>query len=186
MGKLFALLLLGTAVQAAPVSDRPDTPFKLATFEAGGKARLGMLVAGTERLLDIAEANARLERTEGLPPVAMPADMRALIEEYPRVSPRLYQIANFYRSAPHEVAFSFPAREAAIKAPIKYPWNLVAAAANYKSHAQEMSRPAAGPGTGPGGFQAVAVDVDAEDPHSFAKSPRSCIIDPENRRDSGG
>jgi 2-keto-4-pentenoate hydratase/2-oxohepta-3-ene-1,7-dioic acid hydratase in catechol pathway len=193
MGKLFALALLGSTLGAAPVSDRPDTPFKLATFEAGGKTRLGMLVAGTERLLDIAQANARLERAERLSPVAIPADMRSLIEEYPRVSSRLYQIANFYKSAPLGDDFSFPVAAAAIKAPIKYPWNLVAAAANYKSHAQEMSRPApgadaspgaaAGPGpAGPppprGGFQAVDVDVDAEDPHFFAKSPRSCIIDP--------
>jgi hypothetical protein len=101
-----------------------DTPFKLATFEAGGKTRLGMLVAGTERLLDIAEASSRLEREQRLAAFAIPADMRGLIEEYSRVSPRLYQIANFYKSARLEDGFSFPADRVSIKAPIKYPWNL--------------------------------------------------------------
>jgi 2-keto-4-pentenoate hydratase/2-oxohepta-3-ene-1,7-dioic acid hydratase in catechol pathway len=192
MARLFAVILLGSGLASAQVSDRPDTPFKLATFEASGKTRLGMLVAGTDRLLDIGEANARLEKARSLPAVSIPSEMRALIEEYGRVSPRLYQIANFYKSEPLGDDFSFAADKAAIRAPIKYPYNLLAAAANYKTHAQEMARPTGGPGPGPGpsagpgpggppgrgGFQAVDVDVDNEDPHFFAKSPRSCIIDP--------
>jgi 2-keto-4-pentenoate hydratase/2-oxohepta-3-ene-1,7-dioic acid hydratase in catechol pathway len=172
MGRAIVLLLLWSGIATAQVSDKPDTPFRLATFEAGGKVRLGMLVEGTDRLLDVSEANARLEREKGLPAVALPEEMRALIEEYERVSPRLYQMANHYKSAPLGDGFSFPVASASIKAPIKYPWNLLAAAANYKSHAQEMNRPAGG------GFQAVDVDPATEDPHFFAKSPRSCIIDP--------
>src|SRR5262245_27397201 len=175
------LLAFWSGAAWAQVSDRPDTPFKLATFEAGGKTRLGMRVEGTDRLLDISETNARLEREAKLPAVAIPSEMRLLIEEYARVSPRLYQIANFYKSARLEDGFSFPDGSTSIKAPIKYPWNLLAAAANYKTHAQEMARPAqpgAAPPAGRGGFQAVVVNVDTEDPHFFAKSPRSCIIDP--------
>ena len=41
--------------QGATISDKPDTPFKLATFEAGGAPRLG-LVLGT-RIYDIARAS---------------------------------------------------------------------------------------------------------------------------------
>jgi len=187
MGRVIVLLAFWSGLASAQVSDRPDAPFKLATFEAGGKTRLGMLVSGTERLLDIAEANSRLEREQRLAAVAIPADMRGLIEEYSRVSPRLYQIANFFKSARLEDGFSFPADRASIKAPIKYPWNLLAAAANYKTHAQEMARPQPGASPAPGGpppaaarggFQAVDVDPETEDPHFFAKSPRSCIIDP--------
>jgi 2-keto-4-pentenoate hydratase/2-oxohepta-3-ene-1,7-dioic acid hydratase in catechol pathway len=169
---------------AAQVPSTPDTPFKLATFEAGGKQRVGMLVAGTDRLLDIAEASARLEKEKGLPRVSIPGDMRSLIEEYAAVSPRLYQIANFYQSAAlgeGGEGFSFPSDRVSIKAPIQYPYNLLAAAANYKTHAREMDRRqegAARPPSGGGGFQAVDVNVDTEDPHFFAKSPRSCIIDP--------
>jgi 2-keto-4-pentenoate hydratase/2-oxohepta-3-ene-1,7-dioic acid hydratase in catechol pathway len=181
MTKWAVLLALWSGAASAQVSDRPDTPFKLATFEAGGKTRVGMRVEGTDRLLDISEANARLEREAKLPAVAIPAEMRALIEDYPRVSPRLYQIANFYKTARLEDGFSFPDDRVSIKAPIKYPWNLLAAAANYKTHAQEMARPTqpgAAPPAGRGGFQAVDVNPDTEDPHFFAKSPRSCIIDP--------
>jgi 2-keto-4-pentenoate hydratase/2-oxohepta-3-ene-1,7-dioic acid hydratase in catechol pathway len=181
MRKWAVLLAFWSGAASAQVSDRPDTPFKLATFEAGGKIRLGMRVEGTDRLLDISEANARLEREAKLPAVAIPSEMRALIEEYSRVSPRLYQIANFYKTAKLEDGFSFPEDRVSIKAPIKYPWNLLAAAANYKTHAQEMARPSqpgAAPPAGRGGFQAVDVNVDTEDPHFFAKSPRSCIIDP--------
>ena len=44
-------LLAPASAQRAAVSNKPDTPFKLATFEAAGKTRVG-LVLGT-RVLDI-------------------------------------------------------------------------------------------------------------------------------------
>ena len=63
MRSALVLLALWSGVAAAQVPDSPDTPFKLATFEANGKIRLGMVVEGTDRLLDIAEANARRKRS---------------------------------------------------------------------------------------------------------------------------
>ena len=65
-------------------------------------------------------------------------------------------------------------RKSAIKAPIKYPYNLLAAAANYKLHAGEMFPPGS-----PQQKAANEADQDKEDPVFFAKSPRSCIIDPD-------
>ncbi|MBM3265954.1 MAG: fumarylacetoacetate hydrolase family protein [candidate division Zixibacteria bacterium] len=182
-----------TAQQKTTVSDTPGTPFKLATFEADGKIRVGMSVQ--DKLLDIAAANAYVAKQAGLPAVTIPDNMLALIEQYGTVSKRLYQIANYMgaqnRLAGAGIGFSYDPTKVSIKAPIKYPYNILAAAANYKSHAQEMAgprpagaAPAAGappagaPPTGGGGFQAVDVDPDKEDPHFFAKSPRSCIIDP--------
>jgi hypothetical protein len=53
-------ILAPASAQRAAVSTKPETPFKLATFEARGKIRLG-LVLGT-RLLDIHEASAELTR----------------------------------------------------------------------------------------------------------------------------
>ena len=44
-----------TEARQAPPSDKPETPFKLMTFETDGRVRLGM-VLGT-RVLDIAGAN---------------------------------------------------------------------------------------------------------------------------------
>jgi 2-keto-4-pentenoate hydratase/2-oxohepta-3-ene-1,7-dioic acid hydratase in catechol pathway len=118
--------------------------------------------------------------------------MRALIEEYPRVSPRLYQIANYFKTnSTASLAFAFDETAVSFKAPIKYPWNLLAAAANYKLHAEGMAAPGASPaapstpaapaGRPAGGFDASAlarIVPDRDAPIMFAKSPRNCIIDP--------
>jgi 2-keto-4-pentenoate hydratase/2-oxohepta-3-ene-1,7-dioic acid hydratase in catechol pathway len=169
---LVGSLLSAVSAQRAAVSAKPDTPFKLATFEAGGRTRVG-LVLGT-RMLDIAGASAELTRKAGVPAVRMPATLREVIEQYDRVSPRLYQIANYFKDAALDgAAFAFPADGAAVKAPIKYPYNLLAIAANYKLHAGEMFPPGS-----PQQQAAEHADPDREDPVFFAKSPRSCIIDP--------
>lgn len=152
------------AQRTTTVSDSPNTPFKLVTFEREGRSRIGLLLS--ERVLDALDANAELVRQTNLPALAMPGDMRELIEQYRQVAPRLYQIANYFKVVQLDrVALAFPLDSLSIKAPIKYPWNLLAAAVNYKSHAMEM-------GT------ATAPDPTTEDPLFFAKSPRSCIIDP--------
>lgn len=177
------------------ISDRPDTPFKLATFEAGGQTRLGM-VLGTH-VLDIAGASQHLIATAGLAPVTIPADMKALIEQYAAVSPRLYQMANHFTANVPAGPFVFDESAVSFKAPIKYPWNMMAASANYRAHAEGMGEAGAGrPQTPPpaparaqagpprppaGGFDASAASrivPDRDAPIMFAKSPRSCIIDP--------
>ncbi|MBI1764415.1 MAG: fumarylacetoacetate hydrolase family protein [Acidobacteria bacterium] len=168
--RLVAISILCTVIsqtllaQRHPVSDQPETPFKLAAFEVAGKTHLGLVLG--EYALDIAAANAQLAKQAKLPNVAIPAEMRELIEQYARLAPRLYQLANFYQNAKLDgLAFAHSLDKIALKAPIKYPWNLLAAAVNYKSHAAEM-----------GGTHTV--NVEAEDPIFFAKSPRNCIIDP--------
>jgi 2-keto-4-pentenoate hydratase/2-oxohepta-3-ene-1,7-dioic acid hydratase in catechol pathway len=176
MGRVIVVALLAATfgpagAQRSAVSNKPDTPFKLATFEAG-KTRLGLVLGN--RVLDIHDANAELIRKAGVPAVRVPDDMRALIDEYGRVSPRLYQIANYFKDAQLEGApFAFDVSKVPIKAPIKYPYNLLAIAANYRLHAGEMFPP----GT-PERKAAEEADPDKEDPVFFAKSPRSCIIDP--------
>jgi len=169
-----SLWLAPAAAQRSAISSKPDTPFKLATFETGGRTRVG-IVLGT-RVLDAAAASAALTKSAGVPAVAIPSEMRGLIEQYDRVSPRLYQIANYFkdsRDAKGDSAFAFDVDKVAIKAPIKYPYNLLAIAANYKLHAGEMFPPGS-----PQQKAAEEADPDKEDPVFFAKSPRSCIIDP--------
>jgi 2-keto-4-pentenoate hydratase/2-oxohepta-3-ene-1,7-dioic acid hydratase in catechol pathway len=171
---LFVLAIVLSAplgAQRPAISSKPDTPFKLATFEAAGKTRLGLAVGN--RLLDIAGANAELVQKAGVPAMRIPAEMRELIEAYPRVSPRLYQIANYFKDQTADASFAFDVTKVAIKAPIKYPYNILAAAANYKLHAGEMFAPGS-----PQQKAALEADQDKEDPVFFAKSPRSCIIDP--------
>ena len=172
------------------ISAKPEHPFKLATFESAAKVRVGM-VLGT-RVLDIEGANLHVEKQAGLSHVAIPNEMRALIEQYAVVSPRLYQIANYFAAnTTANQAFAFDFDKVALKAPIKYPWNLMAASANYKAHAEGMAAPIAAQGGPPlptaaappaaGGFDATAaarIVPDRDAPIMFAKSPRSCIIDP--------
>jgi 2-keto-4-pentenoate hydratase/2-oxohepta-3-ene-1,7-dioic acid hydratase in catechol pathway len=169
------VLILGCltplGAQRPTVSDKPNTPFKLATFEAAGKTRVGLVLGN--RVLDIAGASAELTQRAGVPAVRIPAEMRELIEQYPRVSPRLYQLANYFKEAKDAAPFAFDVEKVAIKAPIKYPYNLLAAAANYKLHAGEMF-----PAGSPQQKAALEADQDKVDPVFFAKSPRSCIIDP--------
>lgn len=167
------------------IPNTPDNPFKLATFETAGKTRLGM-VLGT-RILDIDGANQHVTRQAKLSPTSMPNEMRTLIEQYATVSPRLYQIANYFKSnSTAALPFAFDFDKVAVKAPISYPWNLLAAAANYKAHAEGMggnttapSAAAAAPARG--GFDASVISrivPERDAPIMFAKSARSCIIDP--------
>lgn len=180
---LFAFTINAQPKAAARISDKPETPFKLATFEAQGKLQIG-LVFGS-RVVDIARANTYLERQAHVPPMTLPTEMRVLIEQYDAVSPRLYQIANYLKgeSGTAGLPFAYDFDKVSVKAPIKYPWNLLNLAANYKAHAEGMgaSGGAAGAGRAGGGFNAAAardIDPDRDGPIVFAKSPRSCIIDP--------
>lgn len=160
---MFSAFLCGANL----VSDKPDTPFKLATFEAQGKTRVGMMLG--DRMLDLTGANAYVEKQLGLPAMRLPAEMRELIEQYATSSKRMYQIANYLNYLKDRrrdgQAFAFPLGQVAIKAPIKYPYNLMNMAANYWTHAREMG-------------VNKDVDQDRDDPYIFAKSPRSCIVDP--------
>ena len=186
-----AAFSFGCQTAAQSVSDQPDTPFKLATFAANGSAdgtlRVGLVLGS--RVLDIAGASEHLVSEASVSAMTLPGDMRTLIEEYATVAPRLYQIANYYgANSTGGLAFAFDVSNVSIKAPIKYPWNLLAAAANYKAHAEGMSsenrggqQTQASGGGRRGGFDPSRIaDIvpERDAPVMFAKSPRSCIIDP--------
>ena len=173
----------------AQLSDAPDTPFKLATFDAEGSMRIGLVLG--DQLLDLTGASDHLVAEAGVDAMALPTEMRALIEAYDTASPRLYQIANYFSGgADASLPFVHDVSSVSILAPIKYPWNVLAAAANYRAHAEGMSNapgddePAEEdePGGGSrGGFDASVasrINPDRDAPVLFAKSPRSCIIDP--------
>jgi 2-keto-4-pentenoate hydratase/2-oxohepta-3-ene-1,7-dioic acid hydratase in catechol pathway len=171
----FVLAMFAPARAQRPlISTNPETPFKLATFQADGKTRVG-LVLGT-RILDIEAAHTAVIQEialRGAP--AMPKDMRSLIEDYDRLAPHLYRIANRFRDASADnPAFAFRVDRVAMLAPIKYPYNILAIAANYKLHAGEMFPPGS-----PQQKAALEADPDKEDPVFFAKSPRSAVIDPD-------
>ena len=171
--------------QGPAPSTRPDTPFKLATFEAGGRVRLGM--TSGDDLVDIAAANELVTRTHALAPVTMPADMAGLIEAYGRVAPRLYQIANALKAMRLDAQpFAYRADGAAFKPPIMYPANFLNIAANYRAHAEGMgatgttgtATPAAPAGGRGGVHAAAAADLvpDRGGALVFAQSGGSCSI----------
>jgi len=154
--------LLATATYAK-VSDAPEAALKLATFESGGMERVGMLIDG--RLLDLEQANAHLQTNPDISILHLPRDMKTLIEQSDTLKPRLFQIANYFSGQTDDLGFAYDPDAVALKAPIKYPWNLLAAGGNYRAHAAEMGSTA-------------AIDPDKDNPFLFAKSPRSTIIDP--------
>jgi 2-keto-4-pentenoate hydratase/2-oxohepta-3-ene-1,7-dioic acid hydratase in catechol pathway len=160
---LATVLVLASQLAPAQLSSRPETPFKLANFEVEGRERPGMLL--DERLIDIARANDLVTAEAELAPMSMPSDLKMLIEQADAVMPRLYQIANFLHGKVEMLDFAYRPQDVAIKAPIKYPWTLLAAGQNYRAHAAEM-----------GG--ATDIDPDEDDPFLFQKSPRSTIADP--------
>jgi 2-keto-4-pentenoate hydratase/2-oxohepta-3-ene-1,7-dioic acid hydratase in catechol pathway len=160
---LAGFLALAAMAAHGQVSDAPDAAFKLATFEMAGLERVGMLIDG--RLLDLEQANAELQTDPSVAVINLPRDMKSLIERSDVLKPRLFQIANRFAGKSSGLDFSYDPDAVAIKAPIKYPWNLLAAGGNYRAHAAEMGSTA-------------QVDPDEDNPFLFAKSPRSTIIDP--------
>src|SRR6266571_21717 len=126
------VLLVAAALDAQTnfirVSDKPETPFKLATFEADGKLQVG-LVFGS-RVVDIARANQYLVRRTHVPAMTLPTEMRLLIEQYATASKRLYQIANYFKGegglkgegGTAGLPFAYDFNKVSVKAPIKYPW----------------------------------------------------------------
>lgn len=179
---MLAIMACGgnSGMGAQSISDAPDTAFKLATFISNGNERVGLVLG--ERILDISAASEHLVSEAELSSMSIPHEMRALIEEYATVKGRLYQIANYFgETGTDGQAFAYDIGDISIQAPIKYPWNVLAAAANYKAHAVGMDDGEAEEQGGRRGFTAALVDSivpERDAPVLFAKSPRSCIIGP--------
>ncbi|MGI9260670.1 MAG: fumarylacetoacetate hydrolase family protein [Woeseiaceae bacterium] len=163
-------LVTGSVALAEVPATSPDTPFQLATFDTGGEPQIGLVI--DEMVLDVQGANADLMVSESVGALHIPGEMRELIETYEGTKSRLYQLANYYAEAsPESQPFIYDKSEVNFNAPIKYPYNLLAVAANYQDHSAEMARAFGNPDPQP-------VDPDRRSPVLFAKSPRSTIIDP--------
>ena len=144
------------------------TPFKLATYKNHGDERPA-IVCG-DNLVDIAGASLKLDEVLDPAQAGIPETMRELIENYELLKPRLYEISDeFCDKQAEDLPFVYPLTEMALAAPIKYPYNLLAAAANYLDHAEEMNLVT---------DYDVSVNPETDAPYLFAKSPRSSIIDP--------
>src|SRR5437016_12809585 len=96
---VFVIMMFAPARAQRPlISTTPETPFKLAAFQAEGKTRLGMVLGA--RILDLEGAHTAVVQELGLRGApAMPREMRILIEDYERLAPHLYRIANRFKEA---------------------------------------------------------------------------------------
>ena len=197
VGVLFASLALVTfanqpSAQSAP-SSKPEHPFKLATFEAGGKVRVGMVFGA--RVLDIEGANAFLTKQANLPALAMPGEMRALIEQYDTVQAAAVSDRQLLRDrAAGESALRLRVRqsggESADQVPVEHAGGGGELQGARRRHGtakprQRRRKRQRRPRRPPRlrrlrchrGVTRIVPSRDA--PIMFAKSPRSCIIDPD-------
>jgi 2-keto-4-pentenoate hydratase/2-oxohepta-3-ene-1,7-dioic acid hydratase in catechol pathway len=154
------------------------TPFKLGTFDRQGRRFVG-LVLDDRRVVDIAAANADLERRHReWKSLAPPADMKELIARYPDgVGERLRAIA---RLAAAGAPYAYDRAAVKVRAPIEYPETMLNAAVNYTEHETEMRRsapapaPAATPQSAPG-LWLRRPDDPRHNPYLFLK-PRTAVI----------
>ncbi len=146
-------------------SAEPDTPYRLATYrasDAGDGAPRPAIVIGDE-ILDLAAADALVAGETGMAPFEFGSGLMEVTAAGDEAVQRLNRIANHL--AGREGGLRFRIEPHRLAAPLLYPANLLAAAANYRSHAAEME---------------VQRDIepDRDFPYLFAKSPRSSIIGP--------
>jgi 2,4-didehydro-3-deoxy-L-rhamnonate hydrolase len=119
----------------------PDTPFKLGTFERGGRTFPG-LVLDDRWVVDVAAANARLQKQHAdWKRVAVPAGMKELIERYDGLRERLHAIASHTHPAPGPDVDDV--KSLRIRPPVPDPETMVNAAVNYVEHGAEVAGGAA-------------------------------------------
>jgi 2-keto-4-pentenoate hydratase/2-oxohepta-3-ene-1,7-dioic acid hydratase in catechol pathway len=114
-------------------------PYKLGTFESGGRTFVGLVVNDT-LVADIGQANAAFERDNAsAPKLAMPGEMKALIGRYDEIRERLGLLAGAMGASSRP---AYVQQVAALKTrpPVMYPTTMLNAAVNYAEHAAEMSR----------------------------------------------
>ncbi len=144
---LVAVLIAGLSSAASLTAQgEPDVPitepFKVGTFEVRGLRTVG-LVLRDHFIVDIAAANAELERDPAYPRVPAPVDMLDLIGRYEYgVRLRLYEIvnglvANGRLTGPGRAEFVHDVEEVRILPPIMYPGKILNAATNFYSRVAE-------------------------------------------------
>ena len=139
-----AILSIPT-LASAQVATTSAQPFKLATIEVDGDARIG-IVLGDELIVELNAANAALERDPTYPPVNMPANMRELIGQYEYgLKYRLYEIVNDIvennrMAGRNRPSYAHDVDDVRLLAPLM-PGKMLNAAVNFYSHVNERGTP---------------------------------------------
>jgi 2-keto-4-pentenoate hydratase/2-oxohepta-3-ene-1,7-dioic acid hydratase in catechol pathway len=171
-----------------------DVPFKLGTFERGGRTFLGLVLRDTQ-VIDIAPANAAFEKSNASAPrLNLPTDMKQLIVRYDAEwKQRLGAIAKTASSGGSAPAYAFAVNTVRILPPVR-PSVQLNAAVNYVEHEQGIaanqaraggargavpapgrgSAPASAATSAPGIWERKAGDTRGN-PYLFQKSPTVVI-----------
>src|SRR6266702_1224387 len=138
------LLFWVSWVAAGGAEEKEAPPFRLGTFEHQGRTFVGQ-VRGDQAVIDIAAANAALEKSHpAWPKVKPPEDMNDLIARYEAggLKARLHAISRETGAA--RAPYVHEMKAVRIRPPILYPETMLNAAVNYTEHDAEMAgRPAA-------------------------------------------
>ena len=171
---------------AAQTGAAAREPFKLGTFERGGRPLIGVVLRDTQ-VVDLAEANAAFERRNAAgAKVRTPADMNELIERYDTdLKARLYAIVNDVAGAQPTPQYVYAMKDLKALPPVR-PQVILNAGGNYEEHAQGIAQeqarasgtaaPAAPTAvTAPGIWERKPGDPRRENPYLFMKSPTVVI-----------
>jgi 2-keto-4-pentenoate hydratase/2-oxohepta-3-ene-1,7-dioic acid hydratase in catechol pathway len=175
------LVLLLAAVLACPAPGLAQTgtaaqsvePFKVGTFVIGGAPAVGIVLRDS-LVVDLAQANAAMEKSRAFPRRAMPADMVALIGDYENgLKGRIYAIVNDLVQSKAlsgtRPAYVRELSQVRAMAPIPRPRMIMNAAVNFYSHIAET-------GTPEQRAQAIAArKANRGVPYMFLKAPSSVI-----------
>ncbi len=169
------------------------TPFKLGTFEQGGKPFVGIVVKDSI-VIDMAQASAALKSPAAKVPA--PSDMKDLIARYDTgVRARIGEILQNTKplDGAGRPAYVHDLKSLKTLPPIMYPTTMLNVAVNYRAHAAEMAgAPAAAGGPAPGdalpgttsapGIWQRRPDDKRWNPYMFMKSPTIVIANGESIR----
>lgn len=155
-------------------------PFKVGTFERGGRAFVGLVLRDTQ-VVDIAQANAAFESANASAPrLAAPGDMKDLIARYEAGwKDRLGAIARQVSAARSAPAYAFALGSLTVLPPVR-PSIILNAGGNYAEHSEgiaaQQRRQGATPQaqyerrSAPGIWERPADDT-RDNPYLFLKSP---------------
>ncbi len=173
-------LSLAAVSAQAPATD--VVPYKLGTFEQAGRLFLGLVLDDT-LVADLEQANAAFERERaGAARVAMPRDMKALIEQYDDeargLKARLAALARAVATMAPRPAYVREVTSVRTRPPIMYPLTMLNAAVNFAEHGQEMGEilgPAGGPPASIPGLWTREPGDARHNPYMFLKPPSVVI-----------
>jgi 2-keto-4-pentenoate hydratase/2-oxohepta-3-ene-1,7-dioic acid hydratase in catechol pathway len=187
LGVLVACILANAFVGA-----QSATPFKLGTFDRGGRTFVGIVLREAV-VIDLAAAHQVIRTPAST--IAAPADMKDLIVRYESgVRARIADIIRSVEAAGTATpAYVYDLKGLKVLPPIMYPTTMLNVAVNYAAHDTEMAQlraqvPGMGAATSgsalPGTKSAPGIWERAENdarwnPYMFMKSPAAIIADAE-------